>query len=174
MTWRSVDGPGLLVRFKEIRNHDQAVALQDVYLEAEAGPTPLADDAVWWHELQGVPVATTDGEALGTVEDVFRSGGGEVLVVTGGPSRRGARAGRERASSSSSPRAMVASSSTAKPSGWDRSACAGRAAAARRAAHRAVMGRHGRRPIRPPPRTPRRRATPLTDRRRPKPTRLAG
>ena len=29
--------------------------------------------------------ATRDGEALGTVEDVFRSGGGEVLVVTGGP-----------------------------------------------------------------------------------------
>ncbi len=87
VTWRSVDGPGLLVRFKEIRTHEQAVALQDIYLEAEAGPTPLAGDAVWWHELQGVPVATTDGEALGTVEDVFRSGGGEVLVVTGG--RRG-------------------------------------------------------------------------------------
>ena len=30
---------------------------------------------------------TAEGEALGTVEDVFRSGGGEVLVVTGG--RRG-------------------------------------------------------------------------------------
>ena len=87
VTWRSVDGPGLLVRFKEIRSHDQAVALQDVYLEAEAGPMPLADDAVWWHELQGVPVATAEGEALGTVDDVFRSGGGEVLVVTGG--RRG-------------------------------------------------------------------------------------
>ena len=87
VTWRSVDGPGLLVRFKEVGTHEQAVALQDVYLEAEAGPTPLAGDAVWWHELQGVPVATADGEALGTVEDVFRSGGGEVLVVTGG--RRG-------------------------------------------------------------------------------------
>lgn len=87
VTWRSVDGPGLLVRFKEIRTHEHAVALQDVYLEAEASPTSLAGDAVWWHELQGVPVATTDGEALGTVEDVFRSGGGEVLVVTGG--RRG-------------------------------------------------------------------------------------
>ena len=87
MTWRSVDGPGLLVRFKEIRNHDQAVALQDVYLEAEAGPTPLADDARLVARAAGRPRVHGDGEALGTVEDVFRSGGGEVLVVSGG--RRG-------------------------------------------------------------------------------------
>ncbi len=44
----------------------------------------MPDDAVWWHELVGVAVRTSDGEALGTVEDVFRSGGGEVLVVSGG------------------------------------------------------------------------------------------
>ena len=31
-----------------------------------------------------VPVATTGGEELGRVADVFRAGGGEVLVVRGG------------------------------------------------------------------------------------------
>jgi 16S rRNA processing protein RimM len=87
VTWRSADGPGLLLRFKEVTTRDQATALHDIYLEAEIGDAALADDAVWWHELEGVAVRTRDGEALGVVEDVFRSGGGEVLVITGG--RRG-------------------------------------------------------------------------------------
>jgi 16S rRNA processing protein RimM len=87
VTWQSADGPGLLVRFEEIRTREQATALHDVFLEAEVGDVPLADDAVWWHELERARVRTSDGEELGTVKDVFRSGGGEVLVVTGG--RRG-------------------------------------------------------------------------------------
>jgi 16S rRNA processing protein RimM len=87
VTWQSADGPGLLLRFKEIHDRDQAAALHDVFLEAEVAADALAEDAVWWHELVGVDVLTTDGEAIGRVEDVFRSGGGEILVVTGG--RRG-------------------------------------------------------------------------------------
>lgn len=87
MTWRSADGPGLLIRFKEVSTREQATALHDVFLEADVGDTPLADDAVWWHELEGALVRTTENEELGAVEDVFRSGGGEVLVVTG--TRRG-------------------------------------------------------------------------------------
>jgi ribosomal 30S subunit maturation factor RimM len=69
VTWQNADGPGLLVRFHEIRSREQATALHEVFLEAEVG---------------AVAVRTSDGEALGTVEDVFRSGGGEVLVVSGG------------------------------------------------------------------------------------------
>jgi PRC-barrel domain len=33
----------------------------------------------------GVSVTTEAGETLGTVDDVFRAGGGEVYVVRGGP-----------------------------------------------------------------------------------------
>ena len=87
VTWESADGPGLLVRFREVRTREAAAALHEIFLEAEVAPDALAGDAVWWHELVGVPVGTSAGEALGRVEDVFRSGGGEVLVVTGG--RRG-------------------------------------------------------------------------------------
>lgn len=84
VTWRSADGPGLLLRFREVRSREAAERLRDAYLEAEVGPTALADDAVWWHEVVGAEVSTSAGEALGQVADVFRSGGGEVLVVTGG------------------------------------------------------------------------------------------
>jgi 16S rRNA processing protein RimM len=79
------DGPGLLVRFVQVRTREAAERLRDVYLEAEApahGPGP---EAFYWHELIGVPVRTSAGEALGSVADIFRTGGGEVYVVRGGP-----------------------------------------------------------------------------------------
>jgi len=84
ITWRTADGPGMLVRFKEVRSREAAEALREVYLEAELGDAPLAEGAVWWHELEGAAVRTSDGEELGRVVDVFRSGGGEVLIVRGG------------------------------------------------------------------------------------------
>jgi len=84
VTWQSVDGPGILLRFREVGTRDAATAMRGVYLEAEVGETTLEGDAVWWHELEGASVRTGDGEELGQVEDVFRSGGGEVLIVTGG------------------------------------------------------------------------------------------
>ncbi|MFI5292194.1 MAG: ribosome maturation factor RimM [Candidatus Limnocylindrales bacterium] len=84
VTWQQADGPGLLVRFREVRTREQAVQLLDGYHEAETLPTDLADDAVWWLEVEGVVVGTADGQVLGRCIDVFRSGGGEVLVVEGG------------------------------------------------------------------------------------------
>ncbi len=39
----------------------------------------------YWHELIGCPVVDPEGGALGTVRDMYRSGGAEILVVEGGP-----------------------------------------------------------------------------------------
>lgn len=84
VAWRQADGPGLLVRFREIVSREGAEALRGAYLVAEAGATTLPEGAVWWHEVVGARVTTTAGEELGAVIDLFRSGGGEVLVVEGG------------------------------------------------------------------------------------------
>ncbi len=83
--WAQEDGPGLLVRFREVRTREAAESLRDVYLEVERPPGGLEAGAYWWHEIVGQPVVTDAGEVLGTVEDVFRAGGGEVYVVRGGP-----------------------------------------------------------------------------------------
>jgi hypothetical protein len=57
-----------------------------VYLEADAGFVPaLPRGSYYWHELRGCPVVDPDGGALGTVRDIYRSGGAEMLVVEGGP-----------------------------------------------------------------------------------------
>ena len=82
--WVRSDGPGLLVRFSERATRGAVDDLRDRYLEAEAGE-PLPRGHHYWHELTDLPVATTSGEVLGLVIDVFRAGGGEVLVVQGGP-----------------------------------------------------------------------------------------
>jgi 16S rRNA processing protein RimM len=75
------DGPGLLVRFREVHDRHTADLLRDAYLEADA--TDLPTDTFYWHDIEGCTVVTTDGEELGVVADIFRVGGSEVYVVRG-------------------------------------------------------------------------------------------
>ena len=76
------DGPGWLVRFKEIRDRAAADRLRNLYLEAAAA-TDLPADTFYWHDIEGCEVVTGDGEALGKVVDIFRVGQSEVYVVQG-------------------------------------------------------------------------------------------
>jgi 16S rRNA processing protein RimM len=83
VAWAQRDGPGLLVRFEERTTRETVEDLRGRYLEAD-GAQPLPAGHYYWHELLGVPVSTVAGEPLGRVSDVFRAGGGEVLMVDGG------------------------------------------------------------------------------------------
>jgi 16S rRNA processing protein RimM len=76
------DGPGLLVRFREIRDRERAEELRDAYLEATAGELP--GETYYWHEIVGCEVRDSRGRVLGRVEEVFRVGESEVYVVRGG------------------------------------------------------------------------------------------
>jgi 16S rRNA processing protein RimM len=75
------DGPGLLVKFREISDRNAADQLRDAYLEAE--PVDLPAEAYYWHDIVGCVVSTADGDELGEVADVFRVGESEVYVVRG-------------------------------------------------------------------------------------------
>ena len=87
VAWSSpiADGPGWRIRFDEIPARADAEPLKGVYLEAvvEPGAEP-ARGSYFWHEVIGTPVSGVDGALLGTVRDVYRSGGAEVFVVAGG------------------------------------------------------------------------------------------
>ena len=88
VTWSSAvaDGPGWRLQFAEVVDRATAEALVGAYLEIDAGPDAvLPRGSYFWHEVVGTPVTSTTGEALGTVRDVYRSGGAEVYVVAGGP-----------------------------------------------------------------------------------------
>lgn len=87
VTWSSAvaDGPGWRLQFAEVRDRSAAEDLKGVYLEIDAGPVAaLPRGAYFWHEVVGTTVTSTDGTVLGTVQDVYRSGGAEVYVVSGG------------------------------------------------------------------------------------------
>jgi 16S rRNA processing protein RimM len=84
VSWSQADPPGMLVRFREIRDRESAEVLRERYLEAEVDPGELPSGSFYWHEVQGTEVRTIDGELLGSVEDIFRVGEGEVFIVRGG------------------------------------------------------------------------------------------
>lgn len=77
------DGPGLLVRFREANDRNAADALRNVYLESRVAADDLPPDSFYWHDIIGCSVATTAGEELGAVRDVFRVGESEVFTVRG-------------------------------------------------------------------------------------------
>ncbi len=78
--------PGWILRFGEVPTRESAERLRLAYLEVEAGPADaLPRGAYFWHELIGVAVRDPDGAELGTVRDVYRAGGADVLEVVGGP-----------------------------------------------------------------------------------------
>ena len=78
--------PGWVLRFAEIPSREVAEAFRLVYLEVERGPgDALPRGAYYWHELIGVAVRDLDGVELGTVQEVYRAGGADVVEVAGGP-----------------------------------------------------------------------------------------
>lgn len=78
--------PGWILRFGEVPTREAAERLRLDYLEVEAGPADsLPRGAYFWHEMVGVAVRDPDGAELGTVRDVYRAGGADVLEVVGGP-----------------------------------------------------------------------------------------
>ncbi|MFH0751075.1 MAG: ribosome maturation factor RimM [Chloroflexota bacterium] len=78
--------PGWILRFGEVPTREAAEHLRLGYLEVEAGPgDALPRGAYYWHEIIGVAVRDPDGAELGTVRDVYRAGGADVLEVVGGP-----------------------------------------------------------------------------------------
>ena len=86
--WSSAvaDGPGWRIRFREIRDRVTAELLKGAYLEIVAGPEAELDRGEYfWHEVIGATVTDVDGTVLGTVRDVYRSGGAEIYLVDGGP-----------------------------------------------------------------------------------------
>ena len=78
--------PGWILRFGEVPRREAAESLRLAYLEVEAGPADaLPRGAYFWHEMVGVEVRDADGALLGTVRDIYRAGGADVLEVVGGP-----------------------------------------------------------------------------------------
>lgn len=80
------DGPGWRLQFREVLDRAAAETLRDAYLETEVvRDQALVRGEYFWHEVVGSRVRDLEERELGVVRDVYRAGGAEVFVVSGGP-----------------------------------------------------------------------------------------
>lgn len=74
---------GPVLRLVGITDREAASALIGRHLLAPGAPDDLPAGTYWWHELEGLEVITTNGRAIGRLEEVFRAGSNEVYRVVG-------------------------------------------------------------------------------------------
>ena len=72
----------LLVRFRKVRDRDQAAALQQALLIVPESSSPALPEGSWWdHQIEGCAVETDDGRRLGTVREVIHTAANDVWSV---------------------------------------------------------------------------------------------
>ncbi|MEX0619099.1 MAG: ribosome maturation factor RimM [Pseudohongiellaceae bacterium] len=77
-----VQGNSLIVHFEGFDSPEQARELNGLDISVRAEELPeLASGDYYWHQLQGLDVATCRGQLLGTVEKMLETGANDVMVV---------------------------------------------------------------------------------------------
>jgi 16S rRNA processing protein RimM len=77
-------GKGVVVRLEGCTDRDQAAPLVGAEIAVSRDDLPPASaDELYWADLEGLAVVTTQGVALGTVDHLFSTGVNDVLVVAG-------------------------------------------------------------------------------------------
>ena len=72
----------LLIKLKGIENPEEAAFLKDKYLEINREDTiPLPEDTYYFFELVGLKVLDSQGNYLGTIEDILQTSANDVYVV---------------------------------------------------------------------------------------------
>jgi 16S rRNA processing protein RimM len=74
----------VLLKLAEVTDRDAAEALRgrDVEVPATAAGQ-LPRGRFYWHQVIGLRVESTDGQALGTVRDILETGANDVYIVDG-------------------------------------------------------------------------------------------
>jgi 16S rRNA processing protein RimM len=79
---------GLLVRFREVRDREQAEGLQRELLVVPESSSPSLPEGSWWdHQIEGCAVETDRGRPLGTVREVIHTAANDVWSVVEGGGR---------------------------------------------------------------------------------------
>ena len=74
----------VLIKFEGVNDIDAAEQLRNAEIcVPEAHAVELEDDEFFDWELEGCQVETVDGERIGTVRELMRTGGTEILVIVG-------------------------------------------------------------------------------------------
>lgn len=77
-----VHSKGLVVKLEGVDDREAADRLRGIDVAVPRGQLPQTDeDEYYWHDLKGLAVYTTTGDALGVVVDLLESGANDLLVV---------------------------------------------------------------------------------------------
>jgi 16S rRNA processing protein RimM len=75
----------LILKLKDCESIDDAGKLLGREAEIPSRQLPtLPEDAFYWHDLKGLTVYDQTGKLLGRIEEIFPTGGNDVLVVRRG------------------------------------------------------------------------------------------
>jgi len=79
-----MQGKSLVARLEGVADRDQALRWvgADIHVDRSQLPPPRKDE-VYWVDLEGLKVRTTEGVVLGTVSHLFATAANDVLVVRG-------------------------------------------------------------------------------------------
>jgi len=73
---------GILVTFAECTNRDQAAALKGAWVKVRPSmAVPIPEGSYWIHQIIGLQAVTVDGQDLGEVTEVVRTGANDVYVT---------------------------------------------------------------------------------------------
>ncbi len=72
-----------VLRFADLADRDAVADLSGVELLIEDAEASKPPDAFWVHDIVGCEVVTNDGQRLGEVTAVERTGGNDVYIVSG-------------------------------------------------------------------------------------------
>ncbi|AUC87812.1 MULTISPECIES: ribosome maturation factor RimM [Alteromonas] len=79
--WRT-HGKSLVAKIEGVDNRDDAESIKNLDICINASQLPdLGDDGIYWRELTGMKVVTTQGYDLGVVKEVFNTGANDVIHV---------------------------------------------------------------------------------------------
>ncbi len=75
-------GKGLVVRFANVDDRDQASALQGLDIAVPRSRLPQIDDGgYYWADLEGLRVEAADGRQLGVIDHMLAAGAADVMAV---------------------------------------------------------------------------------------------
>ena len=79
--WRP-HGKSLVAKIVGVDSRDDAERIKNLDININASQLPdLGDEGVYWRELTGMQVVTTQGYDLGVVKEVFNTGANDVIHV---------------------------------------------------------------------------------------------
>lgn len=79
-------GKGLVALLEGVEGREGAEVLAGAEILLPKAELPeLEGDDVYWYQLEGLKVVTTEGQVLGRVDHLFETGANDVMVVKGSP-----------------------------------------------------------------------------------------